>query len=84
MIFIPYKGYISVEIINEAEEQGSFQWEKAKSDLVAVRILSSFDGSFVEDEIAIVISSMIQEFEYKKNKFKLVPESAVVGFVETL
>jgi hypothetical protein len=82
MFFIPYKGYVSVEVINEAEEKGNFQWEKVKSDLVAVRVLSSYDGSIVEDKVAIVISSMIQEFEYKKNKFKLVPDSAIVGFVE--
>jgi len=78
MKIVPENDYIHIETINEEESSGNFQWTKQAADLTAVKVISG-QPRFSAGEKLIVISTMIQEFEYKKNKFKVCPASAVVA-----
>ena len=80
MKIAPENNYIQIETINEEETSGNFQWAKQSGDLTAVKVIAGQPFYAVGDKL-IVISTMIQEFEYKKNKFKLCPTSAVIATI---
>ena len=84
MYFKPHTGYLHVEVVEDEENNSQFQWQKSSGDLVAVKIANvPFDGNHeILDKTAIVFSTMIQEFEFKKNKWKVIPDNAILGFVE--
>jgi hypothetical protein len=67
--------------LQEEEVNGNFAWAKTSGDLTAVKVLASDPKTktYVSGDTVIVISTMIQEFEYKKNKFKICPSTAVIG-----
>lgn len=81
MKIIPENNYIHIEPIVEEEANGNFQWAKQSGDLTAVKVLTEVGGSFSKGDVLIVISTMIQEFEFKKNKFKVCPTSAVIATI---
>ena len=80
MKFLPVKGYVHIEQLNQEEVNGNFQWAKQSGDLTTVKVISG--DPYVAGDTLIVISTMIQEFEHKKNKFKICPTSAVIGYIE--
>jgi len=80
MKFIPENSYIHIEPIMEEEANGNFQWAKQSGDLTAAKVITS--NSFNAGDTLIVISTMIQEFEFRKNKFKVCPVSAVIGNIK--
>lgn len=79
MKFRPSTGYIHIDPITEEEVNGNFQWAKQSGDLTAVKVI--YGENHLKDDVLVVISTMIQEFEFKKNKFKICPTSAVVGTI---
>lgn len=79
MRFRPENSYIQIEPIVEEEANGNFQWAKQSADLTAVKVVTG--APFVSGDTLVVISTMIQEFEFKKNKFKICPTSAVIGYI---
>lgn len=81
MLFAPADGYLHVEVLKEEEANGNFAWEKPSGDLVAVKVINSDPKvrTHGNGDILLVISTMIQEFEFKKNKFKICPSTAVLG-----
>ena len=83
MKIIPENNHIHIEVIEQEETSGNFQWAKQSGDLTAVRVLTSSvaGSSFNKGDVLIVISTMIQEFEFKKNKFKVCPTSAVIASI---
>ena len=81
MKIVPENNYIHIEPIVEEEANGNFQWAKQSGDLTAVRVLTEVGSTFSKGDVLIVISTMIQEFEYKKNKFKVCPTSAVIASI---
>ena len=84
MRIVPENDHIHIEVIEQEESKGNFQWAKQSGDLTAVRVVTANNTGnsfFDEDDVLIVISTMIQEFEYKKNKFKVCPRSAVIASV---
>jgi hypothetical protein len=80
MRIVPENNYIHIEPIVEEEASGNFQWAKQSADLTACKVITGHP--FEEGETIIVISTMIQEFEFKKNKFKVCPTSAVIASIE--
>ena len=84
MNFTPAFKYLSVELIAEEQQKvGSFIFDKPKLDLVAVTILSSnTEEDDLEGCVAVVYSSMIQKIEYKGQVFNIIPDSAVVGYID--
>lgn len=81
--FSPVNNHIHVELVAEEDSSGNFQWAKPASDLVAAKVISSSNPHpFYEGDVVIVISTMIQEFEFQKIKYKLCPTSAVVGIIK--
>ena len=81
MKIIPENNYIHIDPIVEEQESGNFQWAKQSGDLTAVKVVTEVGNTFCKGDVLIVISTMIQEFEYKKNKFKLCPTSAVIATI---
>ena len=81
MRIVPENNYIHIEPIVEEEANGNFQWAKQSGDLTAVKVITQVGNNFYKGEVLIVISTIIQEFEYKKNKFKVCPTSAVIASV---
>lgn len=83
MRFIPVNKHLYIEEIREEPENSNFQWQKNNQDLVAVKILSTnaINQSW-EGKTAIVISTMIQEFKFGKESFRVIPDSGVIGFIE--
>ena len=81
MRIVPENNYIHIEPIVEEEANGNFQWAKQSGDLTAVKVLTEVGGTFSKGDVLIVISTMIQEFEFKKNKFKVCPTSAVIASI---
>ena len=79
MKILPENNYIHIEPIVEEEANSNFQCAKQSGDLTAVKVVNSY--SYEPGETLIVISTMIQEFEYKKNKFKVCPTSAVIASI---
>lgn len=75
--FTPASGYIHIEIAEQEEINGNFQWAKQTGDLTAVKVITGVPYS--SGDVLIVISTMIQEFEYKKTKIKICPTSAIIG-----
>lgn len=81
--FSPVNNHIHIELIAEEDSSGNFQWAKPTSDLVAAKVVSNSDPQpFYKGSVVIVISTMIQEFEFEKTKYKLCPTSAVVGILK--
>lgn len=82
MEFTPAEGYIYIkESQVEEEVNGNFAWGRPSGDLTAVKVLASDPKTrtYINGDTVIVITTMIQEFEYKKNKFKICPSTAVIG-----
>lgn len=79
MRIVPENNYIHIEQINEEETNGNFQWAKQNGDLTAVKVINGYP--FTAGDTLIVISTMIQEFEFRKNKFKVCPTSAVIASI---
>jgi len=79
MRFVPVADYIQIEDIAEDETGDTFQWSKRSEDLVSVRVVELHGNKYAVGQTIIVISNMIQEFEFKKNKYRVCPMSAVVG-----
>lgn len=80
MKFTPENNYIHIDPIVEEEANGNFQWAKQSGDLTAVKVING--DPYAPGVTLIVISTMIQEFEFKKNRFKICPTSAVIGHIE--
>lgn len=80
MKLIPENDYIHIEPIVEEEANGNFQWAKQSGDLTVVKVISG-KPKFDDGETLVVISTMIQDFEFKKNRFKICPVSAVIASI---
>jgi hypothetical protein len=85
MKFEPHTGYYYIKILTEEDDsKKEFMWNKNPGELSAARILgasSSNNDPFIVGKTAVVLTSMIQEFEFSKQKFLILPEQAVVGFL---
>ena len=81
MEFTPAEGYIYIKTSQEEEVNGNFAWAKPSGDLTAVKVIvgDPKTKTYVSGDTVIVVSTMIQEFEFKKNKFKICPSTAVIG-----
>ena len=87
MLFKPHNGYFLVEQVSAKDEQETtnFLWEKQMNgDLIAVKILNvPFGGNdSLVNRTAVVFSTMVQNFEFRKQKWKVIPENAIIGFIE--
>ena len=87
MLFKPHNGYFLVEQVSakDEEETPNFLWDKqTNGDLIAVRILSVPFGANdnLVNRTAVVFSTMVQKFEFRKEKWKVIPENAIIGFIE--
>lgn len=76
MKFTPVDGYKQIEVIKERNET-SFVWDK-NQDLVAAEIINHID---LKPKTILVISTMIQEFEFGGEKIKIIPDSAILGYL---
>ena len=83
MLFIPAEGYLHIETLKEEEANGNFAWAKPSGDLTVVKVVvgGPKTGNYISGDSLVVISTMIQEFEFKKNKYKICPSTAVIGQV---
>lgn len=81
MLFSPAEGYIHIEPVQEEEANGNFAWAKPSGDLTVVKVIlgGPKTGNYISGVKLVVISTMIQEFEFNKTKFKICPSTAVIG-----
>ena len=83
--FTPINKYVLIDRIKDSDSNAGFNFVREEPSLVAVKILAFDECLYPQlavDKIAIVFSTMIQECEYNKNKFLIVPDSALLGFIE--
>lgn len=89
MLFKPHNGYFLVQQVPTKDEQNNqnFLWEQQlqiAGDLIAVKILDVPFGANADlvGRTAVVFNTMVQKFEFRKEKWKIIPESAIIGFIE--
>jgi len=84
MFFRPAPGYIHIEPLKSEEVSGNFAWDKPSGDLTTVKVICGDGSCYFNDDVVVVISTMIQQFDYNKNKIKVCPTSAIIGKLEEI
>ena len=83
MNFIPSQGYLLVEDYTENETKSAWEY-KSQNELSVVKVIATPTEEEDEEyvgELAVVLPNMIQKFEFQKSTYKIVPDSAVIGFL---